>query len=145
MMNRMALALTGLLTVAATAPDSQTAIRCTGTQKRAMGDLKSVDTATVSRLYVIDDAKKDVSFYNAKLGKLFSLCDGKADCRFDFSPETISLNWSGGGASDVVTIDRKAGTFSNLMNAPGHMTYQFKGNCEKADYPAVADVPANRF
>lgn len=103
-----------------------------------------------SLFYRIDEAKKTVELWN---GSSFdTLCTGNQPCKVEISRTNISVtnlnitdeNGQQQTMSDVVLIDRVAGTVYNVNRHEGRANYRLifnavtttKGTCEKSAAPA---------
>ncbi len=137
-----ALAMLADTEVAAVAP---IAVSCEGAYVSTEKESKKVLRRTAPRVYVIDEAKSDILFWNDVMGKAFSLCETYAHaCHFDFFPNVImSKAQSEGGDYLDVIIDRRTGMFTEV-GANAFSTFEYTGTCRPTDMPK-ADLSARKF
>jgi hypothetical protein len=119
------------------------AISCTGTETKTGHAGRKPTIATRTRVYIIDEVAKDVSYWNPVYGKSVSLCIGRDKCAPEFNPHVITLSAGSGDDMVEVTIDRQTGTYWQL-SSDSIQTYRFSGACSRTAMPS-ADLSKNKF
>jgi hypothetical protein len=119
------------------------AIQCTGTQTTVKADTKIEQKSTMTKIFIIDEERKDVAYYNPEYGQAFSRCESLRPCKFNFYPLMIV---SEGGDLHLI-VDRQRGTIwemaVNREDFPQD-DYQFSGACQPVPMPAP-DISRRKF
>lgn len=132
-----------LLVAAAPAAKGPVAISCDQTLTEEGGSIDTwpnSPTKAKTQIYVLDDTKKLISFYNKNTGSLDPVC---RDCEWSYGPAKVTYNHLrdlGGGTSSFSTfeIDRTTGKYHYdsliLKNARSHKMV-WDGVCTKTTLP----------
>lgn len=123
------------------AQEAPYAIACTGQlEVRGASEGAGEPEVKVSRttlIYIVDEARKDVSIYSDETDSATSLCDQTEEsCRFEFHPAMVMLTWVSvdAGESHMLNLDRKRGTVIDVAER-NFSGYSFTGTCARTQMP----------